>query len=57
MIHDVIDVDVHSFTSFSQIQSALTGSSSAGIHLGSSKTITLTGVDPHALTASDFRFS
>ena len=56
-IHDVIDVDVHSFTSFSQIQSALTGSGSAVIHLGSSKTITLTGVDPHALTSSDFRFS
>ena len=55
--HDYIDFSGRGVTSFTQVQSMLSGTNSAMMTLGSGRTVTLTGVDPHSLTASDFRFS
>ncbi len=55
--HDVIDLSGRGITSFTQVQSLLSGTKSAVLTLDGGKTITLAGVNPHTLTAADFRFS
>ncbi len=55
--HDFIDFSGRGINSFAQVQSMLSGSSSAVIMMGLGKTITLADVAPSSLTASDFRFS
>lgn len=55
--HDLIDLSGRGVTSFSQVQTMLSGSGSAVITLGTGKTITLTDVHPSSLTAADFRYS
>ena len=56
-MHDAIDFSGRGITSFAQVQSMMSGSSSAVITIGSGKTITLEGVTTTSLTAADFRFS
>lgn len=55
-VHDTIDLSGRGFTSFTQVQAALSGTTSAVIAVGG-KTITLADVAPSALTAADFRYS
>ena len=55
--HDYVDFSGRGITSFTQVQSMLSGTNSATMTLGSGRTVTLTGIDPHSLTAADFRFS
>ena len=55
--HDVIDFSGRGLTSFAQVRALTTGSASAVITIAAGKTITLTGVAPTSLTATDFRFS
>ena len=56
-VHDFIDLSGRGVTSFSQVQSMLSGTSSSIITLGSGKMVTLTDVAANSLTAADFRFS
>lgn len=55
--HDEIDFSGRGITSFSQVQSMLSGVTDSLLSIGSGKTITLAGVAPSSLIASDFRFS
>ena len=55
--HNVIDFSGRGISSFSQLQGLMSGSASTIITLASGKTTTLTGINPHSLSASDFRFS
>ena len=55
--HDYIDLSGRGITSFSQVHSMMSGTSSTIINIGSGKTITLADVAPTLLTASDFRYS
>ncbi len=56
-LHDYIDLSGRGITSFSQVQSMMSGSTSTVLAIGSGKTITLTDVAPTLLTAADFRYS
>ena len=56
-VHDYIDLSGRGITSFAQVQSMLSGTSSSTITLGSGKLINLTDVASNSLTAADFRFS
>lgn len=56
-LHDYIDFSGRGITSFSQVQSVMSGTVSTVLSIGSSKTITLIDVAPQILTAADFRFS
>ena len=56
-IHDFIDLSGRGVTSFSQVQSMLSGTNSSIITLGSGKSVTLIDVAANSLTAADFRFS
>jgi hypothetical protein len=55
--HDYINFSGRGITSFSQVQSMMSGTASAVINIGSGKSITLTDVAPTSLTAADFRYS
>ena len=57
LVHDTIDFSGRGITSFAQVQSMMSGGSSAVITIGSGKTITLEGVARTSLTAADFRYS
>lgn len=56
-LHDYIDLSGRGITSFSQVQSMISGTTSTVLAIGSGKTITLTDVAPALLTAADFRYS
>ncbi len=55
--HDYIDFSGRGITSFSQVQSMMSGSVSTIISIGSGKTITVSDIAPSILTAADFRYS
>ena len=56
-VHDVINFSGRGLSSFAQVTSIMSGSTSTVFTLVGNKTVTLTGVAPSSLTASDFRFS
>ena len=56
-VHDFIDLSGRGITSFSQVQSMMSGSTSTIISIGSGKTITLNGITPSQMSASDFVYS
>ena len=55
--HDYIDFSGRGITSFSQVQSMMSGTTSTVINIGSGKTITVSDIAPSTFTAADFRYS
>ncbi len=55
--HDTINFSGRGISSFAQVQSMMSGTTSTTLAIGAGKTITLTDVAPTSLTAGDFRFS
>ncbi len=55
--HDYIDFSGRGITSFGQVQSMMSGTSSTIINIGAGKTITVANIAPSLFTAADFRYS
>lgn len=56
-IHDVIDFSGRGITNFAQVQAMMSGTASTVLTMASGKTVTLEGVNPTNLSASDFVYS
>ena len=57
LTHDTINLSGRGVTSFNQVRTMMSGSSSTTLNIGSGKTILLNDVTPTSLTAADFRYS
>ncbi|RYF09340.1 MAG: hypothetical protein EOO77_24045 [Oxalobacteraceae bacterium] len=55
--HDYINFSGRGITSFGQVQSMMSGTTSTIINIGSGKTITVANIAPSLFTATDFRYS
>ena len=55
--HDYIDFSGRGITSFGQVQSMMSGTTSTMINIGAGKTITIANIAPSLFTAADFRYS
>lgn len=55
--HDFINFSGRGISSFNQVQSMMSGSTSTIINIGSGKTITLSGIAPSQFSSSDFVYS
>ena len=55
--HDYINFSGRGITSFSQVQSMMSGSTSTVINIGLGKTVMVSNVAPSIFTAADFRYS
>ena len=55
--HDYINFSGRSITSFSQVQSMMSGTTSTIINIGYGKTITVSNVSPSTFTGADFLYS
>lgn len=56
-LHDVLNFSGRGITSFAQVQAMMSGSASTILTMSSGKTITLEGVSPTTLSATDFAYS
>lgn len=56
-IHDILDLSGRGITSFAQVQAMMSGSANTVLTIAFGKTVTLEGVSPTTLSATDFVYS